>query len=214
MSNKSYDQYCGIAAALDVVGDRWTILILRELSFGPQRFTDLRAGLPGIASNLLSERLRSLEEDGLVHQQELPAPAARMVYALTAEGRRIHPVLRSLAAFGLPFLDEPVDGRVRPRMAVFGSLGALLSQNAGPEVDLRMRFDLDGDTCWLELRHGEVVRPDKDAVPDLVFSGTAAAVIQLCRGADLADLAPRLVVTGDAAALATFRRSLPVGVPA
>ena len=214
MSNKTYDQYCGIAAALDVVGDRWTLLILRELSFGHQRFTDLRSGLPGIASNLLSDRLRSLEEAGLVEQRELPAPAARMVYALTADGRRIHPVLRSLAAFGLPFLEAPVEGRVRPRMAVYGSLTALLDPTAAAGVDLRTHFDLDGETYWIELRDGRLVRADKTAEPDLTFTGTAAALIELCRGADLESLAPRLAATGSTKAIATFSRCFLSTVPA
>src|SRR3954470_15891370 len=118
MSGKSYEQYCTIATALDLVGDRWTLLVLRELSFGEQRFTDLKAALPGIATNLLTERLRKLEDAGLVEQRELPAPAARSVYALTRDGVRIRPVLRAIAQFGLPYLPEPEEGRVRPRMAV------------------------------------------------------------------------------------------------
>ncbi|HET6153345.1 MAG TPA: helix-turn-helix domain-containing protein [Marmoricola sp.] len=214
MVNKTYDQYCGIAAALDVVGDRWTLLVLRELSFGQQRFTDLRSGLPGIASNLLSERLRTLEDAGLIEQRELPAPAARMVYALTESGQRINPVLRSLAAFGLPFLTDPVDGRVRPRMAVFGSLGAVLSASGPADLALRMRFELEGETLWLELQDGRVVRPDRSAEPDLIITGTAAALIDLCRGADLESLAPRLVVVGEQTAVAKFRGALPALVTA
>ena len=124
MPGKTYDQYCGIAAALDRVGDRWTLLVMRELAFGEQRFTDLKVRLPGIATNLLTERLRSLEDDGLVEQRELPAPAARTVYALTDEGRRVLPVLRALSAFGQPFLGEPPADGVRPEMAVYSGLGS------------------------------------------------------------------------------------------
>lgn len=206
MSTKTYDQYCGIAAALDVVGDRWTILILRELSFGEQRFTDLRSGLPGIATNLLAERLRSLEEAGLVEQRELPAPAARMVYALTKAGRRITPVLRSLAEFGLPFLDEPVEGHVRPRMAIFGGMASLLDPAAAAGVDLRMLFALDGEQHWLEVHDGRLVRANRDAAPDLTFTGSAAALVELCRGADPASLEPRLAIDGSAEAREAFAR--------
>jgi DNA-binding HxlR family transcriptional regulator len=206
VSSKSYQQYCGVAAALDRVGDRWTLLILRELSFGHQRFTDLRAALPGIASNLLAERLRDLEDSGLVEQRELPAPAARTVYVLTEDGRRIFPVLRALARFGLPFLGDPVDGKVRPRTAVYGGLAALFDPAAGSGVDLRMRLDLDGEELWLEVRDGRIVRPDRSAAPDLTFSGSAAALVQLCRGADEADLATRLKVSGSAKARRAFDR--------
>ena len=209
MANKSYEQYCGIAAALDRVGDRWTLLILRELSFGPQRFTDLRAALPGIASNLLTERLRDLEADGLVDQRELPAPAARTVYALTDDGRRVVPVLRALARFGLPFLGDPGERPVRPRHAVYGGLAAVLDPVAARGVDLRIRFDLDGEEIWLEVRDGEIVRADRAAEPDLVVSGTAAALVELYRGADPASLGPRLALSGSRAAQKAFRAIFP-----
>ena len=103
-TDRTYGQYCPIAAGLDLIGDRWTLLILRELSMGDRRFTDLRAELPGIAPNLLTERLRSLQSIGLVTTVELPPPAARSVYRLTDEGRRIEPVLRSVARFGARYL--------------------------------------------------------------------------------------------------------------
>src|SRR5688500_11690563 len=100
MPTRRYDQYCPIAVALDTLGDRWTLLILRDLSMGEQRFTDLKATLRGIAPNLLAERLRDLQADGLVEQRELPPPAARSVYAITDAGREAVPVLRALARFG------------------------------------------------------------------------------------------------------------------
>ena len=99
MGHRTYDQYCPVAAALDVVGDRWTLLIMRELLAGDRRFTDLRTALPGIAPNLLSERLRDLQAEGLVEHKELPPPAARTVYSATADGRSVAPVLQSLARF-------------------------------------------------------------------------------------------------------------------
>jgi DNA-binding HxlR family transcriptional regulator len=204
--NKSYQQYCGIAAALDVVGDRWTLLILRELSFGDQRFTDLRTGLPGIATNLLAERLRDLEEAGLVEQRELPPPAARTVYALTADaGRRVLPVLRALARFGLPLLDDPQEGKVRPRTAVHGGLAALLDPVAAAGHDLTVRFELDGEELWLRVEDGRIVRADRSATPDLTFTGSAAALVELCRGtSDLQALAPRLHVIGSRRARKLF----------
>jgi DNA-binding HxlR family transcriptional regulator len=205
---KSYDQYCTIATALDRVGDRWTLLILRELSFGEQRFTDLRTALPGIASNLLTDRLRDLEGVGLVEQVELPAPVARTVYRLTKDGVRIRPVLRALAKFGMPYLEAPSAADVRPRVAVFGGSGALFDPVGAVAANLRVRFVLDGEEHWLEVRDGKLVRADTSAAPDLTFIGTAAALFEINRGADLDSLSA-MIVTGSPEAKALFRRCFP-----
>ena len=99
---RSYNQNCPIALGLDVLGDRWTLLILRELVGGPRRYGDIRVELPGIATNLLAERLRELEAAGLIERTELPPPAARAVLGLTEAGwRYVVPVLQSVARLGL-----------------------------------------------------------------------------------------------------------------
>jgi DNA-binding HxlR family transcriptional regulator/putative sterol carrier protein len=95
-----YQQYCGAARALDVVGDRWTLLIVRELLLGPRRFTDLIDGLPGISRPLLTERLRGLEREGIITRQELPPPAARQVYELTQDGHDLAAAMIPLVAWG------------------------------------------------------------------------------------------------------------------
>jgi DNA-binding HxlR family transcriptional regulator/putative sterol carrier protein len=100
MPEHRYQQYCGLARALDVAGDRWTLLIVRELLPGPRRFTDLIDGLPGISRNLLTERLRALERDGVIARQELPPPAARQVYELTDDGRDLADAMTGLIAWG------------------------------------------------------------------------------------------------------------------
>lgn len=84
MTSRSYNQYCGLAYALDIVGERWTILIIRELFAGPRRFTDLMEGLPGISTNLLGERLKRLEQQRIIKRRTLPPPAGSTVYELTA----------------------------------------------------------------------------------------------------------------------------------
>ncbi|MFD8638614.1 winged helix-turn-helix transcriptional regulator, partial [Streptomyces sp. NPDC059656] len=105
---RTYGQYCGIAKTLDAVGDRWTLLIVRELlALGPCRHTDLRNGLPGIASNLLVDRLRDLEEAGLIHREAAPPPVATTLFSLTERGRELEPVLRELSRWGIPLLREP-----------------------------------------------------------------------------------------------------------
>src|ERR1700728_1589947 len=104
---RSYGQYCSIARALDVVGDRWSLLIVRELLLqGPCRFTDLKNGLPGIAPNLLSSRLRELEDGGLVARQDAPPPVATVLYTLTPSGLSLEPVLKALGLWGLRYMTE------------------------------------------------------------------------------------------------------------
>ncbi len=111
---KSYNQNCPIARGLDVLGERWTLLILRELIGGARRYGDMRAALPGIATNLLADRLRELEEAGLICRSELPPPVARTVYTLSDEGwQKVPPVIKAVATFGLDSL-EPSESALTP----------------------------------------------------------------------------------------------------
>ena len=100
MSARSYKQACPIARALDAVGDRWTLLIVRDLALGPQRHSDLRRALPTLSPHLLSKRLRDMEQAGLVTKQRLPPPAASTVYALSESGRGLFPALQELSRWG------------------------------------------------------------------------------------------------------------------
>src|SRR2546423_12966913 len=106
MGKDGYQQFCALARALDVAGDRWTLLIVRELVPGARRFTDLIDGLPGISRKLLTERLRALEGDGLVARHELPPPAARHVYELTDDGRDLAHAMAPLMAWGARRIGE------------------------------------------------------------------------------------------------------------
>ena len=102
---RSYDEYCAIAKSLDVVGDRWTLLIVRELALrGGCRYTDLRNGLPGIASNLLAERLRELENADVITREDAPPPVATTLFRLTPRGEQLRPVLDDLFRWGLPMM--------------------------------------------------------------------------------------------------------------
>ncbi|MEW2396008.1 helix-turn-helix domain-containing protein [Streptomyces sp. NPDC046862] len=103
---RSYDQYCSAARALDVVGDRWTLLIVRELLAGPRRYTDLHADLPGVSTDVLASRLKDMERDGLTTRRRLPPPGAAYVYELTARGRELLAVLQALGEWGAPLLEE------------------------------------------------------------------------------------------------------------
>ncbi|GLX47532.1 transcriptional regulator [Streptomyces hygroscopicus subsp. hygroscopicus] len=101
---RSYDQYCSAARALDLVGDRWTLLIVRELLAGPRRYTDLHADLPGVSTDVLASRLKDMERDGLTTRRRLPPPGAATVYELTPRGSALLPVLQALGAWGEPEL--------------------------------------------------------------------------------------------------------------
>jgi DNA-binding HxlR family transcriptional regulator len=187
--NRTYEQYCPIAVALDVLGDRWTLLIMRELLIGDQRFTDLRRALPGMAPNLLSERLRRLEDEGLVTRLELPPPVARMVYSATDAGVEVVPVLRALARFGVDRMSRPDDEVViRPGMAVYGLLTPFHRPN--PDAPrMHTRVIVDG-TAFDVLTDGERVstRPRPAAEPDLLITTTTAAMVRARQeGAPLTD---------------------------
>jgi len=119
MPRRSYDQYCPIARALDTVGERWALLIVRELLEGPRRYTDLHADLPGVSTDVLAGRLKDMERDGLVTRRRLPPPGAAYVYELTGQGRELRPVLDALGVWGAPLLGEP-----RPTDAIREHWGA------------------------------------------------------------------------------------------
>ncbi len=104
MADKVYGQYCGLAKALDLVGERWTLLIIRELSFGPRRFSDLVEGLRGISTAVLTERLNRLEDERLIIRRTLPPPAASKVYALTEDGQELGRAIVPLAGWGVRIL--------------------------------------------------------------------------------------------------------------
>ena len=111
-TRRSYGDPCGVARALDLVGERWALLVVRELLLGPKRFTDLRAGLPHLSADVLSQRLRELEQAGVVHRSKLPPPAGSRVYELTEWGEQLEPVIISLGRWGsrgpLPDTDMPL----------------------------------------------------------------------------------------------------------
>lgn len=108
-TNRNYGDACTIARGLDVVGERWALLVVRELLFGPRRFTDIRRGLPGASSNLVADRLRELEHHDVIRRRRLPPPAGSWVYELTERGRRLEPVLQALGEWAgdLPRPPEP-----------------------------------------------------------------------------------------------------------
>lgn len=175
-ARKSYNQNCPIARGLDVLGERWTLLILRELVGGPRRYSDLRTALPGIATNLLAERLKELQDAGVVDRAELPPPIARTVYTLSEAGwQRALPVLQTIAWFGLDRLDSidrdpvsPLNGFLAGVLLAFDS-GRAAALKAAYRVDIDgRRFDFAVDNGRLGAARGEPAVTVTASAADLV----------------------------------------------
>jgi DNA-binding HxlR family transcriptional regulator len=166
MGRRRYHQYCPVARALDVVGERWTLLIARELLLGPRRFTDLAEGLPGIGSSVLAGRLTDLEQSGLVAKRTLPPPAASVVYELTDEGRGLGQVLAALADWGMHLLGQPhQDDQVRGRWLVLGLAKTAKPAASIPDATYELRVDdeafhLRAHDGRLQAAQGPASNPD------------------------------------------------------
>lgn len=197
---RSYSQYCPIAHALDLVGERWSLLVVRELQHGPLRYTDLHARLHGASTNVLATRLRELEQGGVVRRSRLPAPAATTVYELTELGAGLAPVLRELAHWGASSLGPPTeDVELHPGWLERTLRTALGDGAPGGAYELRVGDEVacvvDGD-----VRTG----PADD--PDVVLHCDAAGVFHLLVDGVVCDDA---VIEGDAAALERLAATAP-----
>ncbi len=174
-----------MAKALDVIGDRWTLLIIRELMLaGPCRYTDLRNGLPGIATNLLAERLRELEEDGVVYREAAPPPIATTLFHLTPRGRDLLPVIRELGRWGGPLLaDAKDDEAFRSHwIALPLELYYYDPTPAGPRVAIELHMG-DEPPMVIETADGKIQsRRGRAQHPDGVLSGPARLVIGVLSG--------------------------------
>jgi DNA-binding HxlR family transcriptional regulator len=180
---RSYGQHCTVAAALDVVGERWTLLLVRELSTGPKRFKDLLGGLPGIGTNLLAARLKRLEGEGIVGRGTLPPPAGSSVYELTGLGKELEPVLVALSRWGARLLEDPgEDDEVRAGWAAV----ALRSAVPAGSPDGRpgtYGFSIDGEAFHLHVAGEEVeVRQGPAPDPDLVVQGDTGSLLAVASG--------------------------------
>jgi DNA-binding HxlR family transcriptional regulator/putative sterol carrier protein len=145
MPQRTYGQFEGLARALDVVGERWTLLLVRELLLGPRRYTDLLDGLPGIGTNLLARRLRALEEAGVVRKTRTPPPAPSPVYELTDRGRGLEPALLILARWGMESMETPAGSdRLRPGWGVL-AMRTVFNPQAAAGVKETYEFRVDDD---------------------------------------------------------------------
>jgi DNA-binding HxlR family transcriptional regulator len=178
---RSYGQYCSVAKALDVVGDRWTLLIVRELILqGPCRYTDLRGALPGIATNLLAERLRELEAAGLIWREDAAPPVATTLFHLTAAGAELEPALDALGAWGTRYMTEPA-ARDEFRSHWFAFPVSLFLHDRdpdGPPIAIELRTT--GRPVVIEVSGGSLrTRLGTTPTPDLVLRGTPQLMLGL-----------------------------------
>jgi DNA-binding HxlR family transcriptional regulator/putative sterol carrier protein len=205
---RSYRQYCAVARGLDLVGERWTLLIVRDLLTGPKRYTDLLAGLPGIGTNLLATRLRELEERGLVLRRVLPPPAGSSVYELTESGQALEPVIMALGRWGSRFLGPRGDTEFLSANAY------LLAMRAGfrPETATRARhtyelrvaqqvFTVSVDDGRCATREGQPAAADAVLTMDV---STLGALLGGELSADEALATRQVTLAGDPTALHGF----------
>ncbi|HEY3470288.1 MAG TPA: winged helix-turn-helix transcriptional regulator [Amycolatopsis sp.] len=194
-TSRSYGDACTIARALDVVGERWALLVVRELLLGPQRFSDVRRALPGASTNLVTDRLRELEGHGVVARRKLPPPAGSTVYELTEWGRELEPVVLALGSWGsrIPL----------PRAATLGATSVLLflRGSARPRGPACFRVELDARVWTVRTEPGRLtVEPGEPAEPDAVLRTdpvTFNALLERPADLDVAIGDKRIVVEGD-----------------
>jgi DNA-binding HxlR family transcriptional regulator len=150
---RQYQQFCPLAKALDVIGERWTLLIVRELLTGPKRYTDLRHGLRGMATDLLAARLRELQQAGVIARRDVPPPTPAAVYELTERGHALRPTILELARWGRPLLREPADDQLPDSALVLG-LEAAFHPDVAADLDETYDIDVDGERVSVRVHDG------------------------------------------------------------
>jgi DNA-binding HxlR family transcriptional regulator len=200
---KPYNQYCPVAHALDLVGERWSLLLVRELQHGPLRYSDLHERLPGCSTNVLAARLKELELGGVVTRRKLPPPAASTVYELTEAGASLGPVLAALARWGLRTLGPPPEDLETPPGWLEKALRTTVVAYA-PEA--RIGFDIAGEHASLD--RGTVV-PGLLEEADAVVIGTPQDLYALLVEGD----AGAAEIAGDTAVIDRLIRALAPGQP-
>ena len=181
---RSYHQYCAIAKTLDVIGDRWNLLIVRELLLqGPSRYTDLHQGLPGIATNLLAERLRDLESDGIIAREEAPPPIATTLFRLTPRGLELKPIIYELGRWGAPLMTEPDEHDVYRDHWLALPIRLFVNDRTPDEPPVTIELRAGAEPITVETREGKVhTRPGAAENPDLILTGAPQLVVGVLTG--------------------------------
>ncbi|WP_222854290.1 winged helix-turn-helix transcriptional regulator [Fodinicola acaciae] len=211
------DDPCGIARALKVIGERWTLLVVRELVFGPKRFTDLSRGLPAMSQNVLSQRLRELESRGVVRRRRLGPPASSRVYELTDFGADLKPVVIAIGRWGsrIPFEVVPAQADMSVDALMLALVTTFRADLAG-DLAVRCELRFDDDRFRAEIAGG-ALSLDRGALadPDVVIDTDSPTLRSLVFGGlPLKDADRTLLLTGDAELARRFLRCFPRPVPA
>jgi DNA-binding HxlR family transcriptional regulator len=197
---RSYGDPCGIARALDIVGERWALLIVRELLFGPKRFTDLKAGLPGASPNVLSQRLRELESCGVVKRRT----TGGALYELTDRGRELHPILLQLGRWGARSADR-VTGELSVD-ALMAALEATFVPGSAPDLRASYELELGEERFSIDVRAGTIaITRGSTPRPDVVIATDPATLRAVAFGDRKLAGAP-VEIRGDARLARTFFR--------
>lgn len=207
MAKRAYGQFCGLARALELVGERWALLIIRDLLVGPKRYTDLRQGLPRIPTNILAARLRELEDAGVVRRRVLPRPSGAVVYELTEHGAGLEDAVLSLGRWGAKSLGDPAPGEVVTADSMIMALRTTFSARAAGKLQASYELRLGDVVLHLRIAHGRLEAAE-GALPgaELVIE-TGPAIRALMAG----EITPAEAVangsvrlTGDESLLARF----------
>lgn len=209
MTTKRYNQYCGLAYALDIVGERWTLLIVRELFAGPRRFKDLMAGLPGISTNLLTERLKHLEQQCLLTRRVLPPPAGSTVYELTELGLALEQSLLELGKWGSQFVPPSAKGVTLLNVGSYAlTLKTFFRPELAQNVDKTYELHVDNEVLQVQIKAGELhVQQGNGLTADAIFETdmpTYLGLLQRQIQPDEAISRGLIQVDGDPAALGRF----------
>lgn len=209
MATTRYPQFCALARATEILGERWTLLIVRELLLGPKRFSDLRARLDGISSSVLAKRLTRVEKLGLVHRSFLPPPAASTVYELTENGHALRPAVFELIRWGGRFLYPARRGeRIEPEWMLL-ALGACARRRASPRRSFLVRIRQGVKEATLHIAGGPdgTVVTDRPAPAEVTIVTSVRMVLALMSGAmnplEALD-SGRIKASGDRRALMDF----------
>lgn len=214
---RTYGDACGVARALDLVGERWALMVVRELLLGPKRFTDLRAGLPHLSADVLTQRLRELEAAGILRRRTLPPPGAARVYELTAWGRELEDVVLALGRFGSR-APAPPAGATMSFDAHLLSLSTLFDPGRAGALDAVVALRLDGRPFTATVAGGAfALAPGEPPAAAAAIAAAPTPLIDVVHGrravAD-AESAGALVITGDRAVALRFLSLFPLPAPA
>jgi DNA-binding HxlR family transcriptional regulator/putative sterol carrier protein len=216
-TTRTYDDGCAAAHALDLVGERWALLVVRELLLGPKRFTDLRSGLPHASPNVLAQRLRDLEAAGVVRRGKLPPPAASKIYELTEWGRDLEPVIIALGRWGVRSPTKPPDAELGVDSLIL-SFRTMFDPDRAEGLDAAYEFRLGEDRFRaevaegrLEIERGTAEQPDVTVEAD---AGTLAALVYDDLELDDTLSSGDLKIKGDRAVVERFLALFPLPEPA